>query len=168
MDEDEAKLRKDLERLKHHYSLEYEMIRAINAFEHAALRPLFLLNGGALVVYLGLFGALRRADRSEQVIDWATGRLAVSVWAVGLVCATLATFFAAWSQFAFRKQRGREVDREEIRLAISNKKESEIADKIKSADKVANRARVVALVLGFASIALFLRGLWLAFDSILK
>jgi hypothetical protein len=83
---DDADLPKKLERLKHTYGLEYEMIRATAAFEHATLRPLFILNGGALVAYLALLGAGR--------IDFPIGRLAVLAWAIGLIAAAVAAFLA--------------------------------------------------------------------------
>ena len=41
MADDNSKLTMRLESLKHRYGLEYEMIRAIAAFEHAAIRPHF-------------------------------------------------------------------------------------------------------------------------------
>ena len=58
------------------YGLEYEMIRATAGFEHAALKPLFLLNGGALIVYFGLIASKRDTSLTIDfsIIDNEIGR----------------------------------------------------------------------------------------------
>ena len=101
-------LEKQLARLNRSYSLEYEMIRATAAFERAALRPLFLLNGGALIAYLALFTGL-----GQSGIDISFGKFAFGGWALGLVCATFCAFFGVRSQFKFRRLRGRQADHAE-------------------------------------------------------
>ncbi|HMA87446.1 MAG TPA: hypothetical protein VKP89_01735 [Burkholderiales bacterium] len=129
------------------------MVRATNAFEQAALRPLFLLNGGALVVYLGLFGTLGRPNVARQALDWSLGKYAAIAWTAALAHATLAAYCGVRSQFGFRKQRGTEATVEEVRLGISDKAE-------------ANRFRRGMIGAGLVSFVLFLIGVWIAFASI--
>lgn len=168
MDEGDAKLRVQLERLKHYYGLEYEMIRAIAAFEHAAIRPLFVLNGGALVLYLGLVGALRRGEPSARFLDWTTGKYAMIAWAVGLICAYGATLLATRSQGRFRHQRGLEVEREEVRLGLAGKPENQLNDEITHANTTGNCDQSLAKWIGAGSLLAFLAGLWPALASILR
>lgn len=166
MNDDDSELNKKLERLKHLYGLEYEMIRAISAFEHAALRPLFLLNGGALVVYLGLFGALGRGDGARVAIDWSTGRYAVWLWLVGLLSASVAAFLGALSQFAFRKLRSQEITKAEIELGLSNESDDETNKAIDRHASEGRRRRFAAVIAGIVSFFLFVVGFWPAFTSI--
>ena len=165
MADDNSDLSKKLERLKHLYGLEYEMIRATAAFEHAAIRPLFILNGGALVVYLGLVGTLRRND-AQAAIDFSVGQFAVYLWVAGLVLATLAVFLSALSQFKFRKVRGQEIVQAEIALGLHTGSASEAAQAIGSYGGQAVCYRQAAVVMGVASILLFMAGFWPAFQSI--
>src|SRR5947209_8094438 len=124
---DDNSVAKKLERLKHLYRLEYEMIRATAAFEHATIQPLFYLNGGALVVYLGLFGALHRNDGASGAINWSVGKFAVWLWIAGLCVATLTVFLGALSQLAFRKLRGQEILETEIELGLRSGSMTEAA-----------------------------------------
>ncbi len=139
------------------------MIRATVAFEHAALRPLFILNGGALVVYLGVYGALAK---SPAAIDLSVGKFAVVCWLTGLLLATLVAYLGARSQFAFRKLRGREVDRAEIDLGLSSKSATEAAEAIGRYGQEANCYRSAAILAGALSVASFMAGFWPAFASI--
>ena len=148
------------------YALEYEMVRATNAFEQAALRPLFLLNGGALVVYLGLFGTLGRPNVARQALDWSLGKQAAIAWTSALAHATLAAYCGVRWQFGFRKQRGTEATVEEVRLGISDKAEGELKTKIEVDNAEANRFRRGMIVAGLVSFVLFLIGVWIAFASI--
>ena len=159
---------KKLERLKHLYGLEYEMIRATAAFEHAAFRTTFILNAGALVVYLGLFGTLHRNDGASAVIDWSIGKFAVWLWIAGLVFATLAVFLGALSQFAFRKLRGQEIVQAEIELGLHSGSTTEAAEASGRYGCQGVCYRRAAVVVGVVSILLFMAGFWPAFQSIIK
>ncbi len=165
MADDNSDLTKKLERLKHFYGLEYEMIRATAAFEHAAARPLFILNGGALVVYLGLFGALR-GNNARATVDFSIGKFAVLLWIAGLVLATLAVFLGTLSQFNFRKLRGQEIVQAEIELGLHTGSASEAAQAGGQYGGQAVCYRRTAVVMGIASMLLFVAGFWPAFQSI--
>ncbi len=161
-DDDEMKRR--LARLGHAYSLEYEMIRATAAFEHAAVRPLFLLNGGALVAYLALYGALSREPAVP--LHKLLAIFAMGGWIFGLVFATLCAFAAARSQFAFRKVRGGQVDRAEIEAGfLAEEKLSDIDQAIGSHGRQAECWRPAAVVLGVTSLLLFIGSVIPAFLS---
>ena len=69
MDENDEKASRQLERLKLEHTHSMELLRATVAFEHAALKPPMLLNGGAVVVFLALFGALKAKSGDVSVID---------------------------------------------------------------------------------------------------
>ena len=167
MADDDLELKKRLERLKHLYALEYEMIRATTAFEHAALRPLFILNGGALVVYLGLFGALRKNEAMpDAIIDFSVGKFAVGIWIAALLLATIAAILGALSQFAFRKLRGQEIVQAEIELGLYTGLASEAAQASGKYGAQAVCYRQTAVVVGVFSLALFMAGFWPAFQSI--
>jgi hypothetical protein len=69
-----------LARLQHRYGMEYQMIQAMATFEHAALRPLFLLNGGAAAGFTALYGALKPAAASGRLFT-----MAIIGWVIGLL-----------------------------------------------------------------------------------
>ena len=163
-DNDDSKLKKELARLQHRYSLEYEMIRATAAFEHAALRPMFILNGGALGIYLALYGTL--AGKTPPAIDFSVGKFAVGFWIAGLLLAWLTAYSGARSQFAFRKIRGREVAQAELALGLRDGSAAELAKAREEYGKEANRFRWGAILLGVTSIALFISGFLTALASI--
>ena len=142
------------------------MIRATAAFEHAAMRPLFYLNGGALVVYLGLFGALQRNDGAQAAMDFSVGKFAVCLWLLGLLFATFTAFLGVRSQFAFRKLRGQEIVQAEIELGLHTGSPSEAAQDIGGYGGRAVCSRRAAVVMGVVSIVLFMAGFWPAFHSI--
>ena len=154
-----------LERLKHAQALELEMIKATAAFEHAALRPPFLLNGGALVVYLALYGVLISRG-SGFALDQALARWAMGLWIAGLVAAAIATAAGFRSQFSFRKHRGQQVKEIEAR----DKDELDDAGKYEALSKcfakIGNRSRVVAVVCAAGSLVLFITGVFCAFYSL--
>ena len=72
---------------------------AVSRFEHARLAPLIALNGGAVVAFLTLLGALLGKDSGKHPNLWLSG-LAVGAWVLGLVAAALATAAAAGQQAA--------------------------------------------------------------------
>jgi len=155
-----------LEQLKRAYALEYEMVRATATFEHALLRPLFILNGGALVAYLALFGALNRSTDTLASLDFSWGQFAVYLWLAGLLVATLAAYLGAQSQFEFRKQRGREADHAEIERGIRSGSALDMATEGAKRGAQAVCARRAAIAAGLLSILLFMAGFWPAFQSI--
>jgi len=106
MTEDE-KAQRRLERLKFRLAHALELIRATTAFEHAVLRPPLILNGGALVVSLTLFGALQK---QSSTINGRSFKFALMFWIAGVLLASVATAFGYYSQAAFRKFRDRELD----------------------------------------------------------
>lgn len=72
-----------------------ELTRATAAFEHAAIKPLYFLNGGALVAVLAFTG---------KCPGMALGiRYAMFCWLIGLIFATLTTFAGYFSQLSFYK-----------------------------------------------------------------
>jgi hypothetical protein len=79
--------------------------QATSAFEHAAIAPLLVLNGGGAVAFLTLLGAVSNpSSRFSASTGWAVA--AAIAWAVGLVLAALAASFGLGSQRAFsRRQR---------------------------------------------------------------
>lgn len=152
----------DLERLKHARALELEMIRATAAFEHAALKLPFALNGGALGIYLAMYGTLKGGQGLElALVPWAWAS-----WLVGLGAATFATFFGFRSQFAFRKDRGELVRALDARTAGDAEgfgKHNADAD---CYGKRGSRLRNVASVLVAISFVVFVAGVIVAFRSI--
>ena len=97
---DEAKV----EHLKHALASRRQLREAAIKFEHAALKPLFLLNGGGLIALLTLLGA-KSADQFDQ--DWVI--VSLIAWGFGLTFAGFATGFGYFSQFAFYKAHGDNV-----------------------------------------------------------
>ena len=81
-----------------------EMFRAVAALEHAALRPLLLLNGGAAVALLAFLGSIWSASKGTEfakakVLTTAAavaGSMNYFIW--GLAFAVLAYFAAYMSQ----------------------------------------------------------------------
>ena len=153
-----------LARLGHLYNLEYEMVRATATFEHAALQPLFFLNGGALVATLTLYGAL--SNRTST--DFGTLRMAILGWIVGLVLASAAAFLGALSQFSFRKLRSTEVALFEKALGINpdELRNETVLNRDIGAHAGAGRLyRRAAVVSGVASLLAFVVSLAPAFAS---
>jgi len=74
---------KEIERYKAMHAYVVELVRATVAFEHAAVKPLFILNGGALVVVFALLGAIwnDRGQFAEKrwlvaaLVCWGRGAL---------------------------------------------------------------------------------------------
>ena len=94
MDKETELANKRIKAYKAHYDHDLELTRATAAFEHAALKPLYLLNGGALVVYLALLGTWVSSSKPEYPVNLAVAWVAVIVWGVGLVLAVIATGLA--------------------------------------------------------------------------
>jgi hypothetical protein len=149
-----------LANLNHRYELEYEMIRATTAFEHAAIQPLFYLNGGALGIFITLF--------SQKSFDptWAVS--AIIAWTIGLLAASIAAFTGAASQFRFRNLRGVEVQIAEKSLGFDEKLDHEKLHELLGAHTASgNCYRTVAIRSGYLSVLLFLIGVVLAVGTLI-
>ncbi len=72
---------------------------AVSRLEHARLAPLIVLNGGALVAFLTLLGALLGKESGTHPSLWLSA-VAAGAWVVGLVAAALATTAATGQQRA--------------------------------------------------------------------
>ena len=97
----------ELERYKALRAHEHILTQATAALEHAALRPPFLLNGGALIAYVALMGATWPGNGAG---NHSLGYWAMLLWCAGLVGAMAATACAYRSQLAFKKEMGRRID----------------------------------------------------------
>ena len=148
-------------RLEHRYNMEYQMIQATAAFEHAALKPLFLLNGGAAAGFTALYGALEQPDPANAHLFVA----AVMIWIVGLLFAVAASSLAAMSQFNFRKYRGIQRSAEERTMGIKVERDDWNQADRWSANGLAYRTKAVAA--GFLSLGLFALGLMPAMDAVI-
>jgi len=93
---------KRLARFKSELDRRLELLRATTAFEHAALKPTSLLNGGALVATLAIVGSFWREGSAPHTLPWLLW-VAVGVWSIGLVLSALASGFGYFSQWSFYK-----------------------------------------------------------------
>lgn len=115
-----------------------ELTRATAAFEHAAIKPLYFLNGGALVAVLAFAG---------KCPGMALGiRYAMLCWLLGLIFATLTTFAGYFSQHSFYKA----YNVNELGETVYDKGWTDLG----------LRARWAAYVFGVLSLAAFGWGAW--------
>lgn len=154
---------KELAWLQHRYNLEYEMIRAIAAFEHQAIKPLFLLNGGALVAALALYGS-----ENGKAVDIEIMKVAIFGWVIAVCLAACAVFCGAVSQQNFRKLRGTEAVQGERTLGLptDSRTDDQLRKLISDFGSRGQNYRTCAVCLGFASMAIFLLALIPAFLAI--
>ena len=103
MNEEEA-VQARLERRRFHYNQSLEVLRATITFEHAALRPAYMLNGGALIVFLALFGAVITSKDTSHILNEPLAVSAIVAWVLGLIGAASSTVFGYYSQLAFRHE----------------------------------------------------------------
>lgn len=157
---------KEIERYKAMQAYCLELVRATNAFEHAATKPPFILNGGALVVVLALLGAIWK--ETGKFAEKNLLIYALVCWGVGLFLAAIAVALAYQSQFAFLKARHRELDAEDAK--DTNDKE-EVRRKLREqrieGERGINRRAWAKVCVGF-SLLLFLVGVTLGFTALLK
>ena len=168
MDENEKELEKAqrrLEAFKARLVHLDEVFRATIAIEHAVLKPIFLLNGGAVLVYLTFLGAIIGAGM-KWPNDWLIPILAVVAWCGGLVCAALTSGFTWHSQFNFYKHRGREVAAEQVWDYMEGEGAQKAADAQNKLSKdyvdEGNKSRNWAKVFWASSLLLFFVGVGLA------
>jgi hypothetical protein len=108
--------------------------RATAEFERAALQPLFLLNGGAMVAFLTLLGAV--AGKSQTNLDLAATKWALTVWSGGLLLAAFATAFGYLSQRQFAR-----MSRLERQIVEAKLQDGSIPEILKLPDVYAAKAR---------------------------
>jgi hypothetical protein len=101
---------KDIERYKARQAHRLELIRATIAFEHAALKPAFVLNGGAIAIVFAFLGAVWK--QNQQIPEARLFVQALGFWGVGLFVSAIAWMLGYRSQFAFRKRLDRKMDAE--------------------------------------------------------
>lgn len=103
----------ELERYKANAAYQVELLKATVAFEHAALKPLPLLNGGAIIAMLTFAG--NTASATSPAINGPALKWAAVAWSAGLIASVLAIFSGYWSQHFFLKAAARERDADELR-----------------------------------------------------
>src|SRR5512143_171398 len=101
----------EIEKFKAKAAHELELTRATAQFEHAAMRPLYLLNGGALIATLTYLGHALGSDKPEPT-RWAI-LTALALWLSGLLFAGLTAQFGYNSQWNFLKAYRRKLDQKD-------------------------------------------------------
>ncbi len=157
---------KEIERYKAMQAYCLELVRATNAFEHAAIKPPFILNGGALVVVLALLGAIWKDAGSFTDVNLLV--YALAGWGFGLFFAACAAVLGYQSQFAFLKARHRELDAEHAKDA--NDKEGarrKLREQNTEGEHGASRRGWAKACVGL-SLLLFLTGVVVGATALLK
>ena len=90
------------EHINHALESRRQLRQATINFEHAALRVLFLLNGGALIAFLAFLGT----DTAKELTSKGTTDFALAAWLAGLILGGFAALFGYRSQFQFYKAHG--------------------------------------------------------------
>ena len=121
-----------------------ELFEATVRFEHAALRPLYLLNGGAAVAAIAFVG------KTPAFAAGVAGPM--KLWIVGLMFATGATIAGYFSQLLFFKRGGR----------LDEGRTAEAQDLGKKGVWI----RRLAYVFGLGSLPCFGIGAWIAIDAL--
>ena len=103
---DDLTKQKKLEYFKSRLAHSEELTRATAGFEHAAVRLPLLLNGGAAIATLTLYGAIGLRPFGWELL---LVLLALSLWGYGVVSATLATGYLFKSQLQFYKSTSQEI-----------------------------------------------------------
>ena len=144
-----------IERYRARIAARIEMFRAVAAFEHAALRPLLLLNGGAAVALLAFIGQVWPEVISGTLI-------AMAIWSVGLALATIATSLGYFSQNTFYKASGHQFEAEDANRVKDIEVESEAKAAQDKLEKKGHRYRNYAHLCGILSVICFVAGAWWA------
>jgi hypothetical protein len=165
MDPQEA-AKRNLERLRFAHERVLAMINATANFEREAIRPPFYLNGGALVVYMALYGATSTAQYGTK-LDKTWALWAIGVWACGIVMASLAAGFGFYSQWALRRHRGDEVERDAAREVGDMERAGVHAERADVAGGAGGRHRRRAVWAVAISLLAFIGGAVLAMLSLL-
>ncbi len=161
-------------------SHEITLNQATTAFEHAAIAPLLLLNGGAAVGFLTLLGAVSDTD-SRLAASTELAVLAIGAWSLGLIMAAVAARLGLQSQRSFSRAhrlRREQVEQQllagsplatllERRLEPGSKEDPDPdVERVKQRD-AARRRQVRYEQAGLMSLALFVLGAALAGFSVL-
>ncbi len=165
MDKEQEADQRQLERLRFSHAQSVELLRSTTAFEHAALRPPMLLNGGALVVFLALFDSVKTGASTIQGFNDAWAAAAIGIWIFGLLVASVGTALGYYSQLAFYKERGRRIDAEregnQENLEEAAKKEAEAKCQGDKGQRRRRRAELCWLL----SISSFILGVFAAIGA---
>lgn len=165
-DDAELKRMKEIERFKWRLTGSVELLRATSAFEHAALRPPFFLNGGAAVVFVAFLGAVSASSEARFLPDWTLGIWAVVAWIVGLVFSSTATALGYYSQLAFRKATNRALAEDKARDDGNQDKASKEAQERGKQNHKGYANRRLAELLWAGSLLAFVVGIVLALWAI--
>jgi len=157
---------KEIERYKAMHAYVVELVRATVAFEHAAVKPLFILNGGALVVVFALLGAIWNDRGQFAEKRWLVAALVC--WGVGVFLAAITTAFGYRSQLAFLKHRHRELDAEHARDADNQEEVCRRVSQQEAEGKRGMSLRRWAEICGLFSLLLFLAGVVLGFVALFR
>ena len=162
MDQKDLEGYRDLEYLKFGLSHTSDLHKATAAFENAALKPLFLLNGGALVVMVAFLGT--------EASDRLNVQLAISgiaSWAIGLSFAAAAAALGYFSQLAFYKAHGQHLKATQARYDDRKDEAKKHDTAHDSYSNEAVRNRDYAHWFGGLSLVLFLLGVFFAIGALL-
>ena len=107
MDEEEFQHNGKLEYFKHRASHHTSLSASLVSFMQSAIRIAFILNGGATIAALSVYGALNGKIPPGAGTHYSA---AIGSWAVGLICATGAVFLMGLAQREFQAQVGAEVN----------------------------------------------------------
>jgi hypothetical protein len=91
LEDHKAELARQLEQEKEAVEHGRLLTQATIAFEHAAIRPLYLLNGGAVIAALTYAGNIGKLGGSRLDFGFLIG--ALMAWSAGLVAAFAVTAF---------------------------------------------------------------------------
>jgi len=159
MSSDDEKTQKQVEHFKAKLSGVLELQRATSAFEHAALKPVFLLNGGAVAAMLTFYGTLT-AKSGGFPVGIAGNRIiwAILIWVVGLCFAAASTAAGFFSQLDFQ----REGTQSTLAILAKDNGDSDGAVKYSGAAACyfsrAERLRIWAISFWTLSLAAFIAG----------
>ena len=95
---------RNLEWLRHLSAHTNQLAEATQAFEHAALKALFILNGGAAIAILAVVGT-EAANR----LDIGLALIGLAAWALGLIFAGTASWLMYFSQLDFYRASSQEL-----------------------------------------------------------
>jgi hypothetical protein len=153
-----------LERYKALRAHELLLNRATAEFERAALQPLFLLNGGAVVAFLTLLGAVWGKPPTSLNLQMA--KEALVAWCIGLLGAAIATSFGYLSQRRFAMSS--RLEREEVEAALSKGLVPSGASPVvtKSSAKVPKLLQRSAYIFACGSLGAFIFGAFRALAAI--
>ena len=132
------------DRLEHERALERDALQFTKDFSLFVLRTCVVLHGGAILALLSLMGTIITHQVSAPLISLGAVRIAIGIFALGLVCTVLA---GICGYLNFLVGQGREVPQE---VRAKNKKSS---DRSRRAATALTAATLVLFVIGVAAVA---------------